>query len=136
MGNAMGKGGGRALATGLGIFGGAMLGDHIQNDGRQGDMRTVRRCEEQPSFENRVVGYNVVYEYGGQRYTTQMDREPGRTIPVQVTLNPASDERRYPDDGRDDEWAEEGYEDDGVQEVYSPPPPPRRYYRHHHRAWY
>ncbi|MFT3857960.1 MAG: hypothetical protein QM742_10845 [Aquabacterium sp.] len=88
MGNAVGKGSGNALATGLGIFGGAILGDKIENDGRPGSSRMVRRCEQQSGYENRVVAYNVVYEYGGQRYTTQMSREPGRTLPLRVTLSP------------------------------------------------
>jgi len=34
------------------------------------------------------VAYDVVYEFAGQRYSTQMDEEPGRTIPLQVTVNP------------------------------------------------
>jgi uncharacterized protein YcfJ len=89
MGNAVGKGAGKALSTGIGIIGGAVVGDHIENDGRQGSTRSVRRCEQQASYENRVVAYNVVYEYGGQRYNTQMSQEPGSTIPLQVTLTPA-----------------------------------------------
>lgn len=87
-GNAIGKGSGKALTTGLGIFGGAILGDHVENDGRQGSTSTVRRCEQQTSYENRVVAYSVVYEYAGQRFTTQMPQEPGNTIPVQVTVTP------------------------------------------------
>lgn len=89
VGNAMGKGAGNALATGLGIFGGAILGDHVENDGRQGSVRSVRRCEQQAAYENRVVAYNVVYEYGGQRYSTQTTQEPGSTIPLQVSVTPA-----------------------------------------------
>jgi len=89
MGNALGKGAGKALATGAGVIGGAVLGDHIENDGRVGATRSVRRCEQQASYENQVVAYDVVYEYGGQRYSTQMQQEPGRTIPLQVTLSPA-----------------------------------------------
>jgi len=88
-GNAIGKGGGRALATGLGIFGGAILGDHIQNEGRQPEVRTVRRCEQQTAYERRVVAYNVEYEYGGQRYSTQTTQAPGATIPLQVSVTPA-----------------------------------------------
>ncbi len=88
VGNALGKGGGKALATGAGLIGGAVLGDHIENDGRQGTTRSVRQCEQQASYENQVVAYDVVYEYAGQRYSTQMDEEPGRTIPLQVTVNP------------------------------------------------
>jgi uncharacterized protein YcfJ len=89
MGNAVGKGAGRALTTGIGIIGGAIVGDHVENDGRQGTASTVRHCEQQASYENRVVAYNVVYEYAGQRYNTQMSQEPGSTIPLQVTLTPA-----------------------------------------------
>jgi uncharacterized protein YcfJ len=89
MGNALGKGAGKALATGAGVIGGAVLGDHSENDGRVGATRSVRRCEQQASYENQVVAYDVVYEYGGQRYSTQMQQEPGRTIPLQVTLSPA-----------------------------------------------
>jgi uncharacterized protein YcfJ len=89
VGNAVGKGSGKALATGVGLIGGAVLGDRIENDGRTGTSRTVQRCEQQSSYENRVVAYSVVYEVGGQRYTTQMNSEPGRTIPVQMTVTPA-----------------------------------------------
>ncbi|MES2090168.1 MAG: glycine zipper 2TM domain-containing protein [Pseudomonadota bacterium] len=88
IGNALGKGGGRALATGAGVIGGAILGDHIENDGRQGGTRTVRQCEQQVSYQNQVVAYDVVYEYAGQRYSTQMPQEPGKTIPLQVMLSP------------------------------------------------
>lgn len=87
-GNAIGKGSGRVLTTGLGIFGGAILGDHVENDGRQGTVSTVRQCGQQVSYENRVMAYSVVYEYAGQRFTTQMPQEPGNTIPVQVTVTP------------------------------------------------
>lgn len=88
MGNAIGKGSGRALTTGLGIFGGAIVGNHVENDGRPGSSSTVRRCEQQSAYENRVVAYSVVYEFAGQRFSTQMGQEPGATIPVQVTLSP------------------------------------------------
>lgn len=88
VGNALGKGAGNVLATGAGVIGGAVLGDRIENDGRQGATRSVRRCEQQASYENQVVAYDVVYEFAGQRYSTQMDEEPGRTIPLQVTVNP------------------------------------------------
>lgn len=110
-GNAVGKGAGKALATGIGIIGGAILGDHVENDGRQPNLRTVRRCEPQTSYENRVVAYNVVYEFAGQRYSTQMNQEPGAVLPVQVTLTPLVQGATVSSVGDDD-----GY----------PPPPPRR----------
>ncbi|MFN4264772.1 MAG: glycine zipper 2TM domain-containing protein [Aquabacterium sp.] len=118
MGNAVGKGSGRAVATGLGVILGAAVGDRIENDGRPGVMRTVQRCEQQSSYQNQVVGYNVVYEYGGQRYSTQMQHQPGSTIPINVTVNP-SDDRGY------------RYEAPPVYQSYQPAPvviaPPVRY---------
>lgn len=115
VGNALGKGSGRALATGVGVIGGAALGNHIELDGRQGGTRTVRRCHQEAAYENQVVAYNVTYEVNGQRYTTQMPDEPGRTIPVQVTVSPAATARRapvaaapvYQDQYYDDELIEE-----------------------------
>ena len=89
VGNAVGKGTGKALTTGIGIIGGAVVGNNVEMDGRQGTTSTVRRCEQQASYENRVVAYTVVYEYAGQRYSTQMPQEPGPSIPLQVTLTPA-----------------------------------------------
>jgi uncharacterized protein YcfJ len=142
VGNAVGHGGGRALATGLGIFGGAILGDQIQNDGRQGTTRSVRRCEQQPAYENRVVAYNVVYEYAGQRYTTQTTQEPGRTIPVQMSLSPSVRGgvrlANMPDDLDDDGDADEGddWDDGRDEEAYEPAPPPRRHHPHRFRNWY
>lgn len=89
LGNAVGKGAGNAIATGVGLMGGAVLGNHIETDGRPGGTQTVRRCSQQTAYQNQVVAYDVVYELNGQRYSTQMGSEPGRTIPVQLTVTPA-----------------------------------------------
>jgi uncharacterized protein YcfJ len=89
LGNAVGKGAGNAIATGVGLMGGAVLGNHIETDGRPGGTQTVRRCSQQTAYQNQVVAYDVVYELHGQRYATQMGSEPGRTIPVQLTVTPA-----------------------------------------------
>jgi hypothetical protein len=89
LGNSVGKGSGNAIATGVGLLGGAVLGNHIETDGRPGGTQTVRRCGQQTSYQNQVVAYEVVYELNGQRYATQMGNEPGRTIPVQLTVTPA-----------------------------------------------
>jgi uncharacterized protein YcfJ len=95
IGNAVGKGAGNAVATGLGVFGGAVLGDHIEKDGRPGGQRTVRRCEQQAAYSQQVVAYQVVYELHGQTYSTQMNREPGATLPVQVSVSPVGQDAGY-----------------------------------------
>lgn len=82
-GNAIGKGSGRAAATALGVIGGAVLGNQIEGSGRP-QYDTVQRCTTETYFENRTVGYNVVYEYAGRQYTTRTQYDPGEWIPVTV----------------------------------------------------
>jgi len=86
-GNAVGKGSGRAAATALGVIGGAVLGNHIEGQGRP-EYETVQRCGTETTYENRTVGYNVVYEYAGRQYSTQTQTDPGRYIAVQVQPAP------------------------------------------------
>lgn len=83
MGNAIGGGSGRAAATVLGLVGGALLGNNIEGSG--GRVANVQQCATETTYENRTVGYNVAYEYGGKQYNVQMPYDPGPTIRVQVT---------------------------------------------------
>lgn len=82
----------RAAASAVGAIGGAILGDHIEGS-PEPQVRDVQRCGTQTGYENRAVGYNVVYEFGGKQYSAQMPQDPGPTIPLQVTpvgaANPA-----------------------------------------------
>lgn len=83
MGNAIGDGSGRALATVIGLVGGAMVGNRIEGSGAQ--VQNYQQCSTQTYYENRAVGYNVTYEYGGRQYQVQMPNDPGPTIRLQVT---------------------------------------------------
>ena len=83
LGNAVGQGSGRAVATMIGIFGGAVVGDRVEGQGSQ--VQTVQRCATQTYYENRLSNYNVVYEYAGKQYSVQMPYDPGPTIKLQVT---------------------------------------------------
>lgn len=84
VGNAIGGGSGRAAATMLGIFGGAILGDRIESPGPT-QIQNVQSCNTQTFYENRTVGYNVVYEYAGRQYTTTTATDPGASIALQVS---------------------------------------------------
>lgn len=84
MGNAVGGGTGKAAATMLGIFGGAVLGDRVEG-APQSQFQTMQRCGVQTFYENRPVAYNVVYEYAGKQYSVQMPNDPGPSIQLQVT---------------------------------------------------
>ncbi len=83
VGNAIGSGGGRAAATVLGLVGGAMIGDNIE--GSSGQLQNVQQCTTQTFYENRPSHYNVVYEYQGSQYNTQMANDPGGYVRLQVT---------------------------------------------------
>ena len=39
-------------------------------------------------YETRVVGYQVVYEYAGKRYSTELKRDPGAMVRLQVVPSP------------------------------------------------
>lgn len=81
-GNAIGGGSGRAAATALGVIGGAILGNQIES-GRPG-YQNVQRCTTETFYENRLLGYDVVYEYAGRSYTTRTQTDPGEWMPVSV----------------------------------------------------
>lgn len=82
-GNAIGDGGGRALATMIGLVGGAIVGDRIE--GANNQVQNVQQCTTQTYYENRPSHFNVVYEYQGTQYTTQMATDPGPYVRLQVT---------------------------------------------------
>lgn len=84
MGNAIGDGSGRALATVIGLMGGAIVGNRIEGSS-QPQTQTVQQCGTQTFYENRTVAYNVVYEYAGRQYSTQMPNDPGRFVRLSVT---------------------------------------------------
>ncbi len=48
------------------------------------------QCSTQNIYENRAVGYKVIYEYAGKQYTVQLPQDPGPTLQLSVSVNPAS----------------------------------------------
>lgn len=84
IGNTFGGGSGRAAATGLGAVAGAALGNSVEMNGHTARDVPVQRCQTVSSYENRAVGYDVVYEYAGRRYSTRMAQDPGREIRIDV----------------------------------------------------
>lgn len=83
VGNAIGNGGGRALATMIGLVGGAIVGDRVEGGGSQ--VQNVQQCTTQTFYENRPSHYNVLYEYQGTQYNTQMANDPGQYVRLQIT---------------------------------------------------
>jgi uncharacterized protein YcfJ len=84
IGNQFGHGAGRALATGGGIIAGSALGNQAELSNNPPQTVASRDCRTVGAYENRVVGYDVVYEYHGQRYTTRMASDPGPRLAIDV----------------------------------------------------
>lgn len=90
IGNQIGGGTGRAAATALGVIGGAVLGNRIEGQNQPPRYQNVQRCNTETYYENRTIGYNVVYEYGGRQYSTQTSYDPGAWIALNVRPSAAN----------------------------------------------
>jgi uncharacterized protein YcfJ len=84
IGHGVGGGFGRAAATGVGVVAGAAIGDQVEANASPVAEVPVRRCQTVSSYETRVIGYDVMYDYAGQRYSTRMARDPGKQLAVSV----------------------------------------------------
>jgi len=81
VGHAAGHGSG--AATVLGALGGAVIGERIEA-APPAELHEVQRCSTQTFYENRTVGYRVVYIYADKEYTVQLPYDPGQTIALRV----------------------------------------------------
>ena len=84
VGNQFGHGAGRALATGAGVVAGSALGNQAELNNNPPQTVSERDCRTVGAYENRVVAYDVVYEYHGQRYSTRMASDPGQRLAIDV----------------------------------------------------
>ena len=46
------------------------------------------RCEKDPGAKERIVGYDVRYEYNGREFSARMPYDPGKEMPVNVEVRP------------------------------------------------
>jgi uncharacterized protein YcfJ len=98
IGSTVGRGDGRRIATAAGALIGSAIGNDVAQRGRYGRDRyygrdagrSVERCEtrEEESWEERVDGYDVTYEYAGRRYRTRMPYDPGDRVRIEVDVRP------------------------------------------------
>jgi len=49
-------------------------------------------------WDNRLIGYRVVYAYAGRSYSALLPQDPGRRIPVRVSVSPAVEQLSRFDD--------------------------------------
>jgi hypothetical protein len=67
---------------------GAALGNHVEAVHNPQSQAPMRVCQNLPAYENRLVGYDVTYEYRGERYQTRLRQDPGRQIALNVNVAP------------------------------------------------
>ena len=84
IGNQFGHGFGKAAATGVGAVAGAAVGNNVEASANPPAAVPVQRCRTVNGYENRIVGYDVVYDYRGQRYSTRLPEDPGARLAVDV----------------------------------------------------
>lgn len=102
VGNQIGSGDGRRAATVAGAIIGSAIGHDVaarrdaRSVGPTGERYvarpyTVERCEIRPveSWEERIEGYHVTYEYQGRRGHMTLPYDPGSRVRVRVDVRPA-----------------------------------------------
>jgi uncharacterized protein YcfJ len=93
IGHQVGKDRGKKLATALGAIIGAGIEHDAANGGVQSSQRNrytqfEERCEmqNQISYDDVLVGYQVTYRYQGERYHIEMLYHPGSRIKLRISV--------------------------------------------------
>lgn len=89
LGSQLGKGNGKTAGAVVGAITGAVVGDRLDNDEPTRRAQPRQRCWQEETREDRIRGYEVVYEYGGRQYATEMCQDPGASLRLVVKLIPA-----------------------------------------------
>ena len=98
LGSTVGQGSGKVAAAAVGAATGAVVGDRMDDDDtyyRTSQPRQIERCQVSDNFHNVVVGYDVVYKYHGQEYSTRLPYDPGQWLDVNVSVSVADRQMPY-----------------------------------------
>ncbi|RMO96835.1 putative outer membrane lipoprotein with glycine-zipper 2TM domain [Pseudomonas amygdali pv. morsprunorum] len=84
LGNQIGGGNGKKIATVAGAVGGGYAGNKVQEGMQERDTYTTtqNRCTTVNDVSDKVVGYNVKYKFNEKVGQVRMERDPGSQIPV------------------------------------------------------
>ncbi len=84
LGNQVGGGTGKKIATVAGAVGGGYAGNKVQEGMQERDTYTTTetRCNTVTDTSEKLVGYNVQYQLDGKVGQVRMERDPGGRIPV------------------------------------------------------
>ena len=78
LGNQVGGGSGKKIATAAGAVAGGFAGREVQGRMQQGDTYTTteQRCHTVTDTQQKVIGFDVEYRVDGEAYRTQLDEAP------------------------------------------------------------
>jgi uncharacterized protein YcfJ len=92
LGHTVGGGNGKTAATAVGAVAGALVGNNLasRSAAAQGEQAPtqVQNCKTVNTAETRLMGYRVHYEYGGREFESVVRGNPGKTLPVRVSVMP------------------------------------------------
>lgn len=85
LGNQIGGGSGKKIATVAGAAAGGYAGNKVQGNMQDKDTYTTteRRCQTVTDSSENVIGYDVVYMIGDKEGKVRMNEKPGIRIPVE-----------------------------------------------------
>lgn len=85
LGNQVGGGSGKKIATVAGAVGGGYAGNQVQENMQASDTYTATetRCSTVIDTSEKLVGYDVKYRLDGKEGQVRMARDPGERIPVE-----------------------------------------------------
>jgi uncharacterized protein YcfJ len=88
LGNQAGKGDGRKAATVAGAVIGGTIGYQVDKNNGSDPQRRVE-CTASGYYETReLMGYDVEYQYKGERYVSRLPYDPGNRMRVRVSVVP------------------------------------------------
>ena len=91
LGSRFGEGNGRVVGAAAGAGVGAIVGDRLDNrdsPSANAAPAPVQHCQQVDHLETRTTGYQVTYEYDGQRFLTRLPYNPGSQLRVNVSVTP------------------------------------------------
>lgn len=95
LGNQVGGGKGKTLATVAGAVGGGYAGNRIEGSRQKANVTSTveKHCSTVNNSTTKIVGYDVSYVYNGVTRSTRMDHDPGDRVKVQEGVTAVSDAR-------------------------------------------
>jgi uncharacterized protein YcfJ len=87
LGNQVGKGDGRKASTIAGAVIGGAIGRKVDRNNSPGPGGRCRNVDVERE-ERRIVGYDVEYQYKGEKYMSRLDLDPGSRLRIRIAITP------------------------------------------------